>query len=288
MFAELWQKLDVEALVTQVVSYLPNVVAALVLVIVFWIILVISRKAVNAALRRARVPESVRGLCTRFLKYGVVIIAALSIAHNLGFNITSVVAGLGIAGLAISLAAQDTVTNIIAGITLAVDRPFKRGDWVSIGDVHASVTEMRLRTTVLTTFDNETMVMPNKDLASQRIVNYTLTRRIRVRVPVGIAYKENVAEARKVMLATTQGDERILADPEPRVIVQELGDSSVNLEMRFWTEEPWDMYPLRWEYIEKCKRALDEADIEIPFPHLQMFLERSEGLSDLVTSKTGA
>jgi len=280
------ENVNLEQITTQITTYLPKVGVAIVLILVFWAILAVVRKATNTALKRAGVPEAVRGLCKRFLKYAIVIVAVLTIANNLGINVTSMIAGLGIAGLAVSLAAQDTMTNIISGITLAVDRPFKQGDWIKIGDIHASVTDIRLRSTVLTTFDNETIVMPNKDLASQQIVNYTLTRRIRVRVPVGIAYKEDVAQAREVMLQTVEGDERVLEDPSPRVIVQELSGSSVNLELRFWTEEPWDLYPLYWEYIEKCKKALDEADIEIPFPHLQMFLERSEGLADLIQSRS--
>lgn len=281
MIADILEKLDVEKLTTQVVSYLPDVGAALLLAIFFWILLAIVRRITESAMDRAKVAASVKGLVSRFLKYAIVIVAVLTIANQLGFNITSLIAGLGVAGLAISLAAQDTVQNIIAGVTLAVDRPFKKGDWVRIGDLNAKVTDIRLRSTVLTTFENETMVIPNNDIANERIVNYTLTEQIRVRVPVGIAYKEDIEAAREVMLGTLDGDERILADPEPKVLALELADSSVNLELRFWIEDPWDMLSVRCEYIEKCKKALDAADIEIPFPHLQMFLEKSEGLAEL-------
>ena len=124
--------------------------------------------------------------------------------------------------------------------------------------------------------------MPNKTLAQERIINYTLTPRIRVRVPLGVAYKEDISAARAVMLGTTQGDGRILTEPAPIVIVTGLGDSSVNLELRFWTEDPVLRFPLFWDYVEKCKKALDAANIEIPFPHRQLFLERSEGLADLI------
>jgi len=115
------------------------------------------------------------------------------------------------------------------------------------------------------------------------VVNYTLTPKIRVRVSIGIAYKEDIQSAREVLLRTVEGDERMLQDPAPTVLVKNLGDSSVNLELRFWTEDSLQKFALMWEYTEKGKRALDKAGIEIPFPHLQLFLEQTEGLNLLAT-----
>ncbi len=281
MIARISSVVDLDVIIDAVASYVPTLVASLLLLIVFWVLFIIAGKLADKGLNRARVPDSMQGLIRRFLKYGIAALAILTVANQMGFNITAMVTGLGIAGLAISLAAQDTITNIISGITLAIDRPFGIGDWVQIGDMHAQVTTMRLRTTVLTTFDNETMVVPNRDISASRIINYTLTERIRVRVPLGIAYKESIDAAREIMLGTTAGDERILSEPPPLVIVQQLGDSSVDMELRFWTKDPWDLFSLKWEYVEKCKKALDEAGIEIPFPHLQLFLEKSTGLDVL-------
>lgn len=275
---------DPAALGDQFVAYLPNVFAALVLTLLFWLLIFFCRRALGLALNRGGLPQGSQKLLVRFAGYALFVAGALSVAAQLGLNVTSLVAGLGIAGLALSFAAQDTVANLISGITLAVDRPFKEGDWVCVDDIHAMVTETRLRTTVLTTFDNETIVVPNKNLAQQRIINYTLTPRIRMRVPIAVAFKESVDRARQVLLATLEGDTRILPDPAPTVITTQIGSHSVNLELRFWTENPLDKYPLQWEYSEKCKRALDEAGIQIPFPHLQLLLERSAGLDALSKS----
>jgi small-conductance mechanosensitive channel len=175
-------------------------------------------------------------------------------------------------GLALSFAAQDTIGNLISGIVIIIDGPFSEGDWISMGEMHATVTEIRLRTTVLTTFDNETIVVPNKQLAQERVVNYTMTPQTRVRVSVGIAYKEDTEQARKIMLGTLQGDSRILSKPAPAVWVTGLADSSVSMQLRFWTQDPLDKFPLMFEYTEKCKKALDKAGIEIPYPHLQLLL----------------
>lgn len=281
MFDRLLQKLDVSVMTTKLVSYVPNLIAAAILACIFWVLLKLTKRVLSTAMGKAKVPEDASDIVVRFSGYAVIIIALLTIAGQLGIKVTSMIAGLGVAGLAISFAAQDTVANVISGITLLIDRPFKKGDWICFGDLHASVTEVKLRTTVLTSFDNETIVVPNKALAQERIRNFTLTPRIRAKVPIGIAYKENIQTAREVILATIKGDKRILDTPAPSVIVTGLGDSSINLQLRFWTQDPLMQYSLQWEYTERCKRALDEAGIEIPFPHSQIFIERNDGLTEL-------
>ncbi len=278
MTGRFMQFIDFKTLATRIVAYLPNILGAVLLALLFWALNKVVKRMATTALAKTRISVEARDLLVRFATYTVAVIAVLTVADQLGINITSLIAGVGIAGLALSFAAQDTIANVISGIAIIIDRPFKQGDWISIGDMHASVGEIRLRTTVLTTFDNETVVVPNKQLAQERVVNYTLTPKIRVRVPMGIAYKEDMQSAREVLLKTVVGDGRILGDPPPTVLVKNLGDSSVNLELRFWTEDSNLKFPLMWEYTEKCKRALDNAGIEIPFPHLQLFLEKNEGL----------
>lgn len=277
MLERILAALDPQVISAKVTAFLPDVIAAVVLLVLFWIAAAVARRAMATGLLRSGVSEGPKNLLLKVTRFAVLTLGVLTIADQLGVNVTSMVAGLGVAGLALSFAAQDTVANFISGVTLAIDQPFKVGDWVAIGELDATVTELRLRTTVLTTLDNETLVLPNKTLSQERIINYTLTPQMRVRVSVRIAYKESVSAARQVILAVATGDERILAAPEPAVIVKSLGDSSVNLELRFWTQDPRLRLQLKWEYTEKCKAALDEAGIEIPFPHLQLFIEDAQG-----------
>ncbi|MBS3732404.1 MAG: mechanosensitive ion channel family protein [Desulfobacterales bacterium] len=276
---------DFSMLTDKLLGYVPNLIGAILLIILFWVLIKIITKMFTSGLEKTQVAPEVRSLLARFVKYGVMIIAALTVADQLGINVTSLIAGVGIAGLAISFAAQDTIANFISGISLIIDRPFVQGDWISIGDLHATVTDIRLRSTVLTTFDNEVVVVPNTQLAQERVINYTLTPKIRVRVPIGIAYKEDIDRAREVMLSTVQGDSRVMDDPAPMVLVTSLGDSSVNLEMRFWTRDSVMKYSLMWEYIEKVKTALDRSGIEIPFPHMQLFVEQTEAVNALAAGR---
>ena len=275
MLDAILKNLDVQSLTTRAAAFVPRLAAAVALLVLFAALAGVARRGVSAVLGRSEMPHGTRQLLVRVTCYGIYLLGGLSVMEQLGVDITSMVAGLGIAGLAISFAAQDTIANIISGVTLLLDQPFKPGDWIRLGDLHATVTEVRLRTTVLTTFDNETLVVPNKALASERIVNYTLTPRARVRVSVGIAYKESIDAARAVLLGLLQGDGRVLADPAPEVVVLALGASSVDLDLRFWTEDPSLRFPMTWEYTEKAKNALDAAGIQIPFPHLQLFLEQT-------------
>lgn len=283
MFENFVQLIDFSVISTRLASYVPTLVGSIFLIIFFWILNKVIARVYAASTEKSRIAPEVRSLLGRFIKYGIFIIGGLTVADQLGVNVTSLVAGVGIAGLAISFAAQDTIANLISGIALIIDRPFAQGDWISIGDHHATVSDIRLRSTVLTTFDNETIVVPNKQMAQEWVVNYTLVPKIRVRVPVGIAYKEDIAAARQVMLETIKGDDRIMQNPAPGVFVTSLGDSSVNLEMRFWTGDSLMKYSLMWEYIEKVKTALDRAGIEIPYPHMQLFVEETDAVKMLAS-----
>ena len=286
MFESLIKLIDVQALMTRLITYLPNLFSALLLLFIFWVANRVIQRMLSAALIRMKIVRQAQGLILRTTRFAVYIFALLTVADQLKINITSLIAGVGVMGLALSFAAQDTISNIISGVVIIIDGPFKEGDWISIGQMHATVTEIRLRTTVLTTFDNETVVVPNKQLAQERIVNYTMTPKSRVKVSLGIAYKEDMQRARNIMLETVKGDERILPEPSPGVIVTDLGASSVNMQLRFWIEDPLLKFNLMWEYTEKCKQALDRANIEIPFPHMQLFLEKTEGLQLLAAGES--
>ena len=285
MFEELIKLADVEALTTRFLAYLPNVFIALVLLFIFWVANKVVQRILSVALTRMNIVRQAQMLILRATRVAIYIFAVLTVADQLMINITSLLAGVGVIGLALSFAAQDTVGNIISGVVIIIDVPFKEGDWISLGQMHATVTEIRLRTTVLTTFDNEIVVVPNKQISQERIVNYTITPKSRVKVPIGIAYKEDMQRTRNILLETVMGDERILLDPSPNVIVTDLGASSVNMQLRFWTEDPLLKLSLMWEYTERCKQAMDLAGIQIPFPHMQLFIEKTEGLQLLAAKK---
>jgi len=191
-------------------------------------------------------------------------------------NVTALLAGLSIAGIAVGFAARDTLENFISGVTILLDRPFSIGDTIQIEGVYGTVEEITLRSTRLRTLNNEVMVMPNLHMINQKLINHAMLGVVRVEVPFGIAYKEYPQAARAVVLELTEGDDRLHPDLPPSVVVTGLNNSSVDMVLRVYVKNPRDEVSVRHGYIEKVREALREADIEIPFPHLQLFIDEAK------------
>lgn len=181
--------------------------------------------------------------------------------------------GLGVAGIAIGFAAQETVANMIAGFLVFWDRPFKIGDYITTQDRYGRVQEITMRTTRIRTMENTYVVIPNKQIIGDMLVNHSLYGEMRINVPIGIAYKEKISEARAVLLPVIRAVPGVLETPPADVVTWSLGDSSVNLQARAWIADASMERPTQFAILEACKVALDEAGIEIPFPHLQLFVE---------------
>ncbi|MDX1532126.1 MAG: mechanosensitive ion channel, partial [Rhodothermales bacterium] len=171
---------------------------------------------------------------------------------------------------------RDTLENFISGITILLDQPFRVGDNLVVEDTFGTVEEITLRSTRIRTLNNEVAVLPNSQMIQQKVVNHSLLGVLRVVVPFGIAYKEYPQQAREVALKTTEGDRRLHPDYPPSVVVTQLNDSSVDMELRLFLKDPKLEIPVRFEYIEKVREALRAADIEIPFPHLQLFVDEAK------------
>ena len=263
--ADTWQRLG-DRLLVRAIDFVPALVQALIVVLAFFVIYRISRGVLGGVLRRTRADPALQSLSVKLLRYAILILATIMALGQLGFNIASILAAAGIVGLAIGLAAQETVANLIAGLTILWDRPFRIGDNVTIADTFGKVRSIGLRTTRIETVERLDCILPNKEVIEQKIINHTMSPEYRLPVPVGIAYKEDSRKARKVLLAAVGGHELILDDPAPVVVVTGLGDSSVNLELRVWLKDPYTEREALFDLIELAKIALDEAGIEIPFP----------------------
>ena len=256
---------------------LPRVAAALAVLAAFWLGFRIIRRPLRAVLEKADFAETLVKLLVDGVLHGVLLVLGIVMAASqLGINVGAALAGIGIVGIALGFAAQETVANMIAGFLIFWDRPFKVGDWITTQDKYGEVREITLRTTRLRTRNNTYVVIPNKQVIGDLLVNHSMYGETRVIVPIGIAYKEKIAEARKVILAAVTGLEGVLDDPAPSVVASALGDSSVNLNVRVWIGDAEQEMPTGERVLEACKVALDEAGIEIPFPHLQLFVENVE------------
>lgn len=266
--------LDIPALVNRLVEYVPQVVAAVFIFVGFMVGFRIVRKPIEAAFRRARVHEALTELLVgKFLKSAVILMAVVMAADQLGINVGAALAGLGVVGIALGFAAQDSVANVIAGILIFWDKPFEVGDWIETENAYGAVAEITLRSTRIRTTRNTYIVIPNKRVIDVTLENWSKHGAMRIDIPVGIAYKEDIAEARRVLLAALESAPGLSSSHEHDVIVTELGGSSVNLAVRVWIDGGEYRRPVVASVLESSKIALDQAGIQIPFPHLQLFVD---------------
>ncbi|MEQ9452020.1 MAG: mechanosensitive ion channel family protein [Pseudomonadales bacterium] len=272
-FIEQW--VDVKQLTTQVIEFAPKLIAALLVLLAAWIIFRVVRKIFRAALKRVDFqPPLIDLLVDKILRYTVYIIAIIMSLDQLGVDVTTALAGVGVMGIAVGFAAQDAVSNVIAGILIFWDKPFQVGDWIETEEEYGQVTDITLRTTRIRTPRNTYVVIPNKRIIDEVLENFTKHGELRVDVPIGIAYSESIDEAREVLLKAVSAMDVILSDPEPGVVVDELGGSSVNLKIRAWIDSADDARSTYFKISETGKVALDDAGIEIPFPHLQLHVDK--------------
>ncbi len=198
---------------------------------------------------------------SRYLILTIALVAALS---SLGIETTSIIAVLGAAGLAIGLALQGTLSNVAAGVMLLFLRHFQVGDWIETGTNSGTVTEIGLFSTIIATFDNVFISVPNSTIWGQTIINHSRNNTRRMDIDIGIAYATDLDYAEKIMLAIAD-DDRVLAEPSPQFLVVNYADSAVIVRLRLYAQN--DVYwPLYWDMMRAVKPALDKAQIEIPFP----------------------
>jgi small conductance mechanosensitive channel len=204
-----------------------------------------------------------------------VILAALDV---LGVPVTSLLAVLGAAGLAIGLALKDSLGNFAAGVMLVLFRPFKKGDFVEAGGVSGVVAEVRIFSTILTTPDNKQVTVPNGQVGADTITNYSANDTRRVDMVFGVSYDDDLKVARKVLEDLCANHPLVLKDPAPVIMLAELGGSSVDFNVRPWVKTP-DYWNVRGELLEQGKIALEAAGCSIPYPQRDVHLFKADSES---------
>jgi len=198
----------------------------------------------------------------------IVVVAALD---RLGVDTTSFVALIGAAGLAVGLALQGSLQNFASGVLLIIFRPFKVGDTIEAAGVLGTVEQIGIFSTILKTGDNREIIVPNGKIYNDTITNISARDTRRIDLVFGIGYGDDLRKAKELLQSVLAADERILKDPEPVVVVADLGESSVNFHVRPWVKSN-DWWAVRCDVIERVKLAFDEAGISIPFPQMDVHL----------------
>jgi MscS family membrane protein len=232
---------------------------------------------------RSKMDDVIFDLVNRFATVIIFLTAAILALDALGVNIMPFIAGAGVVGIAIGFAAKDTLSNVIAGILLIVDRPFEVGDRIEVWSAPANsatwgdVAHIGLRATKIRTTDNIVIVIPNNEIMMRDIVNYTtISKDIRVRIPIGIAYDANVSKAKELIKQVSLELDWVKREPEPKVVVKSFGDSAVNLEARVWISRPRKRIDTISHITDRVKEVFQQEGIEIPFPKRDIYIKKSE------------
>lgn len=254
-----------EFLLQNGVEFAINFLKAVAILVIGLPVIKWIAKQFNKFLSKRNVDESLRPFLRSLFYNLLLVLLVLSVLASVGVQMTSFVAILGAAGLAIGLALQGTLQNFAGGVIILTIKPFKVGDYIEAQSLSGTVRAIHIFNTELTTPDNKLVIIPNGKLSNESITNYSAEATRRVDLVFGIGYDDDIKKAKEVLEDIIKNDDRVLAEPEASVKVASLGDSSVNFNVRPWvkTEDYWGVY---WDFQERVKLRFDEEGISIPFP----------------------
>ena len=270
--AEWWTNLN-SVIDSPVVSIILRILGAcLVLFIGFKIARVIANWY-DRSKSAAKLNKTVRSFLKNIIKislYVAVVIAALVI---LGFELSVFSAAIASLGVTIGLALQGGLSNIAGGVMVVAFKPFELGDYIETPDASGTVTDIGIFYTTLTTPDNKKVVIPNGTVSNSVVTNYSAHDTRRIDFDFAIAHSADIDVAKKVLYACAKKDERILTDPEPRVMITAHNDSSLTIRLRVWVKSS-DYWDVTFDTKEQVKRSFDQFGVEIPFPQLDVHIAK--------------
>jgi small conductance mechanosensitive channel len=252
-----------------------KIALALVIFYVGRIVVATVVKVVERLLRNREMDEMLVRFLSSILRWVLLLFVIIAALSQLGIDTTSLIALLGAAGLAIGLSLQSSLSNFAAGVMIIVFRPFNKGDFVEVAGATGVIDNINIFTTTMTTPDNKEVIVPNGSILASNITNYSARDTRRVDMVFGISYDDDLRKAKKLLEEIIAGDDRVLADPAPVVALSELADSSVNFIVRPWAKAE-DYWGLMWDTTEAVKLRFDEAGISIPYPQMDVHMDKSE------------
>lgn len=248
------------------VEYAPNVLAALLLLIFGFSVIRFMLKIMSKIMVARKIDETLQSFAHNLTGWALKILLFIMVASKLGVETTSFAALIAAAGLGVGFALQGALGNLAGGVIIMLFRPFKIGDYIDVQGEKGFVEEIQIFSTIIKTFDNKTIYVPNGSLSNGNITNLSQKGTIRLGVTIGVDYASDIKKTREVFLSILPEIKGISKKKAPAVVVSDLADSSINFTIFVWVT-PSDYWPVRAEILERGKEALDANGIEIPFPH---------------------
>lgn len=262
-----------EQLTNVVYTYGPKLVGAIIVWIIGGYIIKVLIRSFSKMLEKRDTDASLKPFLLSLVSMLLKTMLVISVLGMLGVEMTSFIAILGAAGLAVGMALSGTLQNFAGGVIILLFKPFKVGDYIEAQGYAGVIKEIQIFNTIMLTVDNKTVILPNGSLSTNSMVNYSAEPQRRVDFTFGIAYGDSVDKARKILLELFKADKRILTDPASFVGLKEMADSSVNLTARVWvkSEDYWGVF---FDINEKTYNAFNAEGISIPFPQMDVHLQK--------------
>ena len=257
------------------ITYGLKFIAALVILVIgLWVIKLVM-KALSRLMEKRDVDPSLRGFLNSLLGILLKVMLLITVISMMGIQMTSFVAILGAAGLAVGMALSGTLQNFAGGAMILIFKPFKVGDFIEAQGYAGTVSEIQIFITVLKTPDNKTIIIPNGGLSTGSLINFSSEENRRVDFSFGIAYGDDFDKAKALLLRIIKEDSRIMDDLAPFVALGELADSSVNITVRVWAKasDYWDIF---FDMNEKVYKEFDKNGLSIPFPQIDVHLQKQD------------
>lgn len=253
---------------------LSSIIASIIMLVVAIKVAKYIGRLVNHTLQNRSVDSGVRDSLEKFVRYTVIVIGVLFSMDNLGISINSLAALGAVLMVGIGFGLQNITQNFISGLILLIERPIKVGDIVKVGNASGRVLDIRVRSTVVQTRDNVTIIVPNSKFVSEEVTNDSyLGQKIRHHIRVGVAYGSDVKKVKDILCKAAVINDSTLNDPPPEAFFEDFGDSSLNFDLRFWSADIWHIERISSDLRCDIDRMFREAGIEIPFPQRDVHIK---------------
>ena len=251
---------------------------ALLIFILFFVTAKLKKWVVYKLLEKSKIELGVRIAVGTIVRYLILVLGFIVIMQTEGIDLSALTILAGALGVGIGFGLQNITNNFVSGIIILFERPIKVGDRIEVGDVFGDVVNISMRSTTVITNDNIAIIVPNSDFISTKVINWSYNdRNVRFNIPIGVSYKEDPENVKKILLQIAEDTKGILSHPAPEVLFSEMGDSSINFILRVWTDEFINKPAILKSilYFEIFKR-FRKANIEIPFPQRDLHIKNTD------------
>ena len=257
----------------------------LIVVVLFTIIFsrLVIRFLKKNVYSKMEIDQGARYTLSRLVKYVFIAVGILIGLQMVGFDLSILAFLGGLLGVGIGFGLQNIFLNFASGLILLFERPIKVGDVVEIDGLMGTMKDVGFRVSIINTFDNESIIVPNSDLVTDKVKNLSFggDTNLRVHAPIGVAYGTSISKVREILLGIAKSEEKILEDPPPKVVFKEHGDSSLNFDLLGWVESPGDRAAVLDSMREKIDDKFNEEGIEMPYPTRDVYLFSGEGQEEV-------